>query len=53
VHLLVFQYILYLNKNCISKQRNNRMLLFSFFIYKGWNFNFGNTMLDWIQALLE
>ena len=22
-------------------------------IYKGWNFNFGNTMLDWIQALLE
>jgi hypothetical protein len=22
-------------------------------IYEGWNFNFGNTMLDWIQALLE
>ena len=22
-------------------------------IYKGWNFNFGNTPLDWIQELLE
>ena len=21
--------------------------------YKGWNFNFGNTPLDWIQELLE
>jgi hypothetical protein len=21
--------------------------------YVGWNFNFGNTMLDWIQVLLE
>ena len=23
------------------------------FIYEGWNFNFGNTPLDWIQELLE
>ena len=23
------------------------------FIYEGWNFNFGNTQLDWIQELLE
>ena len=22
-------------------------------IYEGWNFNFGNTPLDWIQELLE
>jgi hypothetical protein len=22
-------------------------------MYVGWNFNFGNTALDWIQALLE
>ena len=22
-------------------------------MYEGWNFNFGNTTLDWIQALLE
>ena len=22
-------------------------------LYKGWNFNFGNTPLDWIQELLE
>ena len=21
--------------------------------YEGWNFNFGNTPLDWIQELLE
>ena len=21
--------------------------------YEGWNFNFGNTTLDWIQELLE
>ena len=21
--------------------------------YEGWNFNFGNASLDWIQALLE
>ena len=21
--------------------------------YEGWNFNFGNTPLDWIQKLLE
>ena len=21
--------------------------------YEGWNFNFGNTPLDWIQQLLE
>ena len=21
--------------------------------YEGWNFNFGNTPLDWIQGLLE
>jgi hypothetical protein len=21
--------------------------------YEGWNFNFGNTLLDWLQALLE
>ena len=27
----------------------------SYFIYyyEGWNFNFGNTPLDWIQELLE
>ena len=24
-----------------------------FSIYEGWNFNFGNTPLDWIQELLE
>ena len=23
------------------------------FKYEGWNFNFGNTPLDWIQELLE
>ena len=23
------------------------------YIYEGWNFNFGNTPLDWIQELLE
>ena len=22
-------------------------------MYEGWNFNFGNTPLDWIQELLE
>ena len=22
-------------------------------LYEGWNFNFGNTLLDWIQELLE
>ena len=22
-------------------------------LYEGWNFNFGNTPLDWIQELLE
>ena len=22
-------------------------------MYEGWNFNFGNTLLDWIQELLE
>ena len=22
-------------------------------MYEGWNFNFGNTPLDWIQQLLE
>ena len=22
-------------------------------IYEGWNFNFGNTPLDWVQELLE
>ena len=26
---------------------------FSSWIYEGWNFNFGNTPLDWIQELLE
>ena len=25
----------------------------SVIIYEGWNFNFGNTPLDWIQELLE
>ena len=25
----------------------------SVFLYEGWNFNFGNTPLDWIQELLE
>ena len=23
------------------------------YLYEGWNFNFGNTPLDWIQELLE
>ena len=23
------------------------------YMYEGWNFNFGNTPLDWIQELLE
>ena len=23
------------------------------YIYEGWNFNFGNTPLDWIQELME
>ena len=27
----------------VSKKKN----------YEGWNFNFGNTPLDWIQELLE
>ena len=22
-------------------------------VYEGWNFNFGNTSLDWIQELLQ
>ena len=26
---------------------------FWYHIYEGWNFNFGNTPLDWIQELLE
>ena len=25
----------------------------SYIKYEGWNFNFGNTPLDWIQELLE
>ena len=41
---------------------NSRVLIVSYdlnkcdtacVMYEGWNFNFGNTMLDWIQALLE
>ena len=27
--------------------------LFTNVLYEGWNFNFGNTPLDWIQELLE
>ena len=27
--------------------------MFRLLLYEGWNFNFGNTPLDWIQELLE
>ena len=40
----VYTVLYYVSKNWANKP---------FLIYKGWNFNFGNTMLDWIQALLE
>ena len=32
--------------------RPNTFLLLQSY-YEGWNFNFGNTPLDWIQELLE
>ena len=35
---------------------NMRMMNGNFFnklMYDGWNFNFGNTPLDWIQELFE
>ena len=31
----------------------NEMCLKGIYKYEGWNFNFGNTPLDWIQELLE
>ena len=29
------------------------VILMSKAVYEGWNFNFGNIPLDWIQELLE
>ena len=40
--------LFYCKHNKIFQHFNNFMKL-----YVGWNFNFGNTALDWIQALLE
>ena len=34
----------------LSQEEFLRHLIFK---YEGWNFNFGNTPLDWIQELLE
>ena len=52
ISLCFFQ--LRLPPNVFRKSKQNLLLLLPFFFkYKGWNFNFGNTMLDWIQALLE
>ena len=31
----------------------NRLRSYEPIFYEGWNFNFGNTSLDWIQELLE
>ena len=31
----------------------NKNLVLLYPTYEGWNFNFGNTPLDWIQELLE
>ena len=34
--------------------RKGMRLLFAYnALYEGWNFNFGNTPLDWIKELLE
>ena len=33
--------------------RTDEEILIVMFSYEGWNFNFGNTPLDWIQELLE
>ena len=38
-HLLSLTYVFY--------------ILYCWLWYEGWNFNFGNTPLDWIQELLE
>ena len=48
-------YLIYTaSKDCYFKANNNKNGADAKLrIYKGWNFNFGNTMLDWIQALLE
>ena len=36
-----------------SRIRYAALILRKTKIYEGWNFNFGNTPLDWIQELLE
>ena len=35
------------------KETSRHVLMLITEIYDGWNFNFGNTPLDWIQELLE
>ena len=37
------------NMKCQDSSNKTTMYIF----YEGWNFNFGNTPLDWIQELLE
>ena len=39
--------------SCGSVSEWDKIFLAAEHKYEGWNFNFGNTLLDWIQELLE
>ena len=40
------------DKNVIQHSVNYNCIALHIYKYEGWNFNFGNTPLDWIQELL-
>ena len=50
-HVLTFEHLLKKRQLAVSFPLFGIVVISR--IYEGWNFNFGNTPLDWIQELLE
>ena len=49
----LFEYMFEVMEGICGKINYDLIMHFNRYEYEGWNFNFGNTPLDWIQALLE
>ena len=47
------QFMMYVTKVAVCSQIHTKHKYIVGRRYEGWNFNFSNTPLDWIQELLE